>query len=137
MNKRISARSIIIEDGNVYTMFRRRLKEEGTFKEYYVIPGGGIENNEELTECALREIKEELSVDIKIIGYLGKIENEETIAHFFHSEIISGIPTLGGEELEKCSKNNYYEIKLIPIKDINNLDIMAKDMILKAYNKIK
>ena len=27
--------------------------------EYWVIPGGGMENGESLTECAIRELKEE------------------------------------------------------------------------------
>ncbi len=135
MEKRISSRGIIINGDNVYTMFRRRIKEDGTKKEYYVVPGGGIEKNEELTDNLLREMKEEFSVDVKIIGYLGKDESEDTIAHFFRCEIIEGIPTLGGEELVKCCDSNYYEICQVQIKDLDSIDIMAKDMILKAYNE--
>lgn len=135
MKKRISSRGIIIDGDNVYTMFRRRIKDDGTVKEYYVVPGGGIEENEELTESILREMKEEFSVGVKIIGYLGKDESEETIAHFFHCEIVSGTPTLGGEELEKCCDSNYYEIRQVPINNLDSIDIMAKDMILKAYNE--
>ena len=135
MKKRISARGIIITGNSVYTMFRRRIKEDGTLKEYYVLPGGGINENEELTDGILREMKEEFSVDVKIIGYLGKDENEETIAHFFHCEIITGTPALGGEELKKCCDNNYYEIRQVSINDLDRIDIMAKAMILKAYYK--
>ena len=40
--KRISSRGIIIEENYVYLMFRRRIKENGEQKEYYVIPGRGI-----------------------------------------------------------------------------------------------
>ena len=50
MDKRVSSRGIIIEDGSVYAMFRRRIKDDGTVKEYYVIPGGGIEENETLEQ---------------------------------------------------------------------------------------
>lgn len=137
MNKRISARAIIINEDNVYTMFRRKLEEDGNYKEYYVLPGGGILENEDLNTCVLREIKEEFSAKIEVIEYLGKKENNESIAHFFLCQIVSGIPTLGGEELERCCDSNYYEIRLVSIKDLDSLDIMAKDMILKAYNKLK
>ncbi|MDD2208356.1 MAG: NUDIX domain-containing protein [Bacilli bacterium] len=137
MNKRISARAIIFNKDRVYTMFRRKLQKDGNFKEYYVLPGGGILENEDIKTCVLREIKEEFSVQVKVIEYLGKTENNENIAHFFHCQIVSGTPSLGGEELERCCDNNYYEIRLVSIKDLDNLDIMAKDMILKAYNKLK
>ena len=135
MEKRISSRGIIIEDDYVYAMFRRRIKDDGTIKEYYVIPGGGIEKNETLEENLLREMKEEFSVDVKINGYLGKDEGEDSIANFFSCSIINGTPTLGGEEKERCAENNYYEIRKVPIKDLDKIDILAKDMIMKAYNK--
>ncbi len=132
MDKRVSARGIIIEDKEVYLMFRRRILDDGSIKEYYVIPGGGINENESLEDCLKRELKEELSIDIKINSYLGYDESKDTIAHFYSCSIINGIPSLGGEELERCSKSNYYEIKKVKIKDLDNIDIMAKDMIIKA-----
>ncbi len=135
MEKRISSRGIIIEDDYVYAMFRRRIKDDGTVKEYYVIPGGGIEENETLEENVIREMKEEFSVNVKINGYLGKDEGEESIANFFNCSIINGTPELGGEEKERCTENNYYEIRKISIKDLDKIDILAKDMIMKAYNK--
>ena len=135
MKKRVSSRGIIIEDEKVYLMFRRKRNNDGTFKEYYVIPGGGIEENETLEENLIREMKEEFSIDVKIEGYLGKDEGEESIANFYSCSIISGIPTLGGEELEKCTENNYYEIKKVSLKDLDNINLLGKDMILKAYNK--
>ncbi len=50
MSKRISVRGIIIDSDEVYTIFRRRVNGDRTFKEYYVIPGGGIEKGETLEE---------------------------------------------------------------------------------------
>ena len=135
MAKRVSSRGIIIEDDYVYAMFRRRIKDDGTVKEYYVIPGGGIEENETLEENVTREMKEEFSVDVKIDGYLGKDEGEDSIAHFFACSITNGIPCLGGEELERCTESNYYEIRKVPIKDLDKIDILSTDMIMRAYNK--
>lgn len=133
MDKRVSSRGIIIEDGSVYAMFRRRIKDDGTVKEYYVIPGGGIEENETLEENVIREMKEEFSVDVKIDGYLGKDEGEDSIAHFFACSIVNGTPCLGGEELERCTESNYYEIRKVSINDLDKVDILSVDMIMKAY----
>ena len=135
MEKRVSSRGIIIEDDNVYAMFRRRIKDDGTIKEYYVIPGGGINENETLEENVIREMKEEFSVDVKIKGYLGKDESDETIAHFFSCSIINGTPKLGGEELERCTEQNYYEIRKVAIEDLDKVDILSTDMIMKAFKE--
>ena len=82
MEKRVSVRGIIIDGDKVYAIFRRRVNDDGTFKEYYVIPGGGLEKGETLEETLIRELKEELSIDVDIIGYLGFDEDDTSIAHF-------------------------------------------------------
>jgi len=134
MEKRVSARAIIIEGNEVLTMFRRKKKDDGSYKEYYVIPGGGVEDGETLEETCIREIKEEYNVDIKVLGYLGSDEKETTIGHFFHAEIIDGVPTLGGEESDRNNPDNYYEIRRINIDKLNDYDIDAKEFINKAKN---
>ena len=131
MGKRISSRAIIIDNGVLLTMFRRKIKD-GKVKEYYVIPGGGLEGNESLTENVIRELKEEFSVDIKVLGYLGKEEHEKTIEHYFHCTIVNGEPKLGGEELLRMTNENYYEIQKINLKDLKEIDINAKDKIEMA-----
>jgi len=134
MEKRVSARAIIIEGNEILTMFRRKKKDDGNYKEYYVIPGGGVEDGETLEETCIREIKEEYNVDIKVLGYLGSDEKETTIGHFFHAEIIDGVPTLGGEESDRNNPDNYYEIRRINIDKLDDYDIDAKEFINKAKN---
>ena len=132
MEKRVSARAIIIEDNGVLTMFRRKKKNDGSYKEYYVIPGGGVEENESLEETCIRELKEEYNVDIKILGYLGSDERETTIGHLFHAKIINGIPILSGEESERNNDDNYYEIRKVNLNELNEVDIDSVDFIRKA-----
>ena len=134
MEKRVSARAIIIDNGEVLTMFRRKKKDDGSYKEYYVMPGGGVEDGESLEETVIRELKEEYNVDIRIIGYLGCEEREKTLSHMFHCEIISGVPSLGGPELDRCSEDNYYEIKRVNVSELDDIDIDGKGFIIKAVN---
>lgn len=131
MKKRVSSRAIIIEDGKLLAMFRRKIKEDGSVKEYYVIPGGGLEENETLEENVIRELKEEFSVDIEVVKFLGTEEYDDTIANYFLCKIVNGTPKLGGEELERMTNENYYEIKYIDLNEIDNYDINAKDIIKK------
>ena len=135
MKKRVSARAVIIENDQVIAMFRKKKQEDGTHKEYYVIPGGGVEENETLEEACVRELKEEYNVDINVLGYLGKEENETTISHMFHAKISKGIPTLGGEEKERNNENNYYEIRRIDLNKLDEINIYASEFNKKANNK--
>ena len=58
--KRNTARGIIFFENKVVMM--HRIKKG---REYYVIPGGGIEPGEESIEALKREIKEELSIKVE------------------------------------------------------------------------
>lgn len=135
MEKRISSRAIIIKDNKVLMMYRRKKDKEGNIDEYYVTPGGGQENNETLEETVIRELKEEFNVDIKIIGYLGIIENDKTINYFYHCEVINGTPTLSGEEKERMTDDNYYEVSEVSLDELDNKIIIGREMIELALNK--
>lgn len=128
---RNSARAVIIKNGELLTIFRRKIKGD-EIKEYYVIPGGGIEGNETPQETVVRELKEELNVDIKVLNYLGENERENGKDIYYKCEIISGTPHLGGEELERMTESNYYEPKYIKLCNLNEIDISAKEIIRKA-----
>ena len=134
MKKRINSRAVIIENGKVLTMFRRKTKN-GITEEYYVIPGGGIEDGETLEENVKRELSEELNVEIEIIGYLGTIEYDTNIANFFHCNIVKGEPKLGGEELERMTEDNYYEVRFVDINKLDEIEFSAKEKVYQALNK--
>lgn len=133
MDKRISSRAIIINDGCLLTMFRRKIKD-GKIKEYYVIPGGGLEENESLEENVIRELKEEFSVNVEVLGFLGKEEYENTIEYYFHCKIVGGTLALGGPEKDRISEDNYYEIRNIKLENLDKIDINAKDKVKMAIS---
>lgn len=109
--KRISSRTIIIEDNKLLAMFRRKIKD-GVKKEYYVIPGW-LEEGETLDENVIREIKVEFNIDIELIKKLETLEFDETIENYFLCKRINVTPELSGEEKDRMSENNYYEVRLI------------------------
>lgn len=131
---RISSRAVIIQDGKVLTMFRRKIKD-GKVKEYYVIPGGGQDEGETLEETVIRELKEEMNVDIKVLGYLGQEIWQESTSNFFHCEIVKGTPMLGGEELERMKEENYYEPRFISLDSLKAIDVVGIEFIQKAAKK--
>lgn len=126
MNKRESGRAIIIDNDEVILMFRRRIID-GITKEYYAIPGGGIETGETKEAATIREIKEEFNLDIEILSYLGTVEDEKNIGYVFNTKIIGGNLKLGGEELEHNNESNYYEIQRIKLNEIDNIELFEEN----------
>ena len=126
MNKRESGRAIIIDNDEVILMFRRKIIN-GITKEYYAIPGGGIETGETKEAATIREIKEEFNLDIEILSYLGTVEDEKNIGYVFNTKIIGGNLKLGGEELEHNNESNYYEIQRIKLNEIDNIELFEEN----------
>ena len=124
--KRINGRAIIIDGDEILLMFRRKIKN-GITKEYYAIPGGGIETGETKEAATIREIKEEFNLDIEILSYLGTVEDEKNIGYVFNTKIIGGNLKLGGEELEHNNESNYYEIQRIKLNEIDNIELFEEN----------
>ena len=133
--KRVVSRGIIFIDSKVVLLKRIR-KEFNKYLHYYAIPGGGVEDGETLEEACIREVKEEVSLDVTIDKYLGVEEYDKGIVHYYKVNYLGGIPILGGEEKEKNNPDNYYEVSLIDIKDLDNISIygVGIDKIKEAYN---
>ena len=142
MSKKITARAVIIQDNDVILLFRHKLKK-GKIIEYYALPGGHLENNETNEECVIRELKEELSIDVKIISFLGTVEKKKHLDYIYNCQWLSGELLLGGEEKEQNNPNNYYRIQRINIQDIENIPLypgnlnMIKKALLERRNNEK
>ena len=128
---RKTARAIIIEDNKLLVFFRRKIRD-GKEITYYAIPGGHVEENETCEETVVRELKEEMNLDIEIISKLGSfvIENQEE--NYYQAKIVGGELMFGGEELERNCEDNFYEIRWLPISDLDNSGIRALDFIKKV-----
>lgn len=133
--KRVVSRGIIVID-NKFVLLKRIRKEGDEYLHYYAIPGGGVESDETLEDACIREVKEEVNLDVTIDKYLGTDEYENGICHYFKVNYLGGKPILGGEEKEQNNPDNFYEVELIPFNQIDNLEIPGTglDMLKKVLN---
>ena len=60
------ATRLIIEDGDKLVFIKRRKKINGGIKEFYVLPGGMLDEGEDFETAGVREALEELSVKVEI-----------------------------------------------------------------------
>lgn len=128
MSKRICCRGIILEEDKVDLMYREK-KVNGKILKYYTYPGGGLEENETLENCVKREVKEEFDIDVEVLQLLKTVEYKENITHYFACKKIKGALTLSGEEKQRSNKENYYEVRKVPLTEIDSIDLYEKELI--------
>lgn len=116
--KRIRAVAIIVNDDKILVIHRIN-----NGKEYFVFPGGGVENGETVEQAVLREVQEETSLEVKIEKMLYHHIYDDDTEHFFYlCRYVSGEPKLGnGNEARNMKESNanfykpiWYEIKDLP-----------------------
>lgn len=115
MNERVSA--VIINDSKILLI--RRIKPG---REYYVFPGGGVEEGEDEQYAMLREIKEELSINAKIERLLFEVENQSRKELYFLIREVINTPKLGGPEKERINEQNQYIIEWVELDKIPTMD---------------
>ena len=93
--------------------------------EYYVIPGGGIEDGETPSDAAVRELKEETSLDVVLGEKIGELEEDGNRQYFYLARSWSGTPTLGGPEAERNSPDNQYLLEWVPIEKLRDINLRA------------
>lgn len=74
--------AVVITRGGEILLINRTKGE----RNYYVLPGGGVESEETPEQGAIREMKEELSIDISIKEPLITFENQGQTEYYFLAE---------------------------------------------------
>ena len=137
------AGGLLIENGKLLLIHRIK-KKDGVVKEYYVVPGGGIEDGENIEAATKRELKEEIGIDVEIVGDkpLYTLEQENGNQYFSVINKISGeIGTGTGPEFSDLSyaDKGVYSAEMISIQDIINGKInMVPEIVKEEFiNTIK
>lgn len=126
---------IVIKDGKILLMKR---KKNGY--EYWVIPGGHLQQGEDPMKVVLREIFEETHIkakDPKLVFEFRDYE-KDNFDYYYICEYHSGVIELGGEEAIKNSEENFYKPHWIELGEIHNLNILpkfAKEWIIETLVK--
>ncbi len=111
---------VIIRDGKILLI--RRIKNGN---EYYVYPGGGIDEGEDKLTALNREMKEELNFEIKEFEFLFKLDDtydvRQQIDYTYLIKDFTGDLQLGGPEKEIMNENNQYYPEWIDFEDFKNI----------------
>lgn len=132
-----SVRGIIKKEDGIILIHRIKRKKDGTYREYYVVPGGKMEKNETEEETVIREVKEEVGIIIKPFKKMFEYNSDydNSIQKFYLCEYIKGeIGTGNGPELNNKLEDEVFEIVIIKKNEIANINLVPeeiKDIILR------
>jgi 8-oxo-dGTP pyrophosphatase MutT (NUDIX family) len=115
-NKRVGA--VIKRENKVLLIHRFKNGDE-----YWVLPGGGVEDEESLEEALKREVFEETGLELIGFESLGSDESGDHHHYYYDCKVSVGEPQLGGPEKDNSSAENIYILEWVEILNISKLNV--------------
>ncbi|OAT83899.1 hypothetical protein A6P54_00950 [Bacillus sp. MKU004] len=106
---------ILIIEQNKIAVIKRSIGKD----EYFVIPGGGVDEGESFEEAAVREAEEELGIEVKELYLALEFEQNGSQKYFFGGKYIGELGRGTGEEY-RSGRGTYLPcwIDLHRLKDV-------------------
>jgi 8-oxo-dGTP diphosphatase len=135
--KRVRAAALVCKDNKILMIKRKKL-----FREYYILPGGTVENNESPESAALRELFEETSVTADIAKELHTYTFNSVFNHIFLCTYINGEPKLqdDSEEVRHSNMLNHFTPLWVPLHDLPNITMYSeqtKSVLIKYSSNLE
>ena len=92
-------------------------------REYFILPGGSMEDGESGEETLIRELKEEASITVSIVKKIGEVYNDfdKRTHRLFLCNISDGEVRLGGPEAERHNDNNKYILEWHLVTELDTI----------------
>lgn len=119
---KVGVGGIVIQDGRVLLLLRKRPPEAGTWS----LPGGRVEFGERLEDAVVRELREELGITVEVeslvcvTNHIVPAENAHWVAPAYRVRLLSGVPQ--NLEPEKTAAIEWFPLSILP----ENLSISAR-----------
>lgn len=114
---------ILLDKSGQFMILIKRIKLDKT---YFVFPGGGIEAGETPRQAALRELSEELAIQVPAEAIKAEKQQEDGWLFLIQSQESVGPLAIHGEEAERSTPENRYLPKWFSLEEIAELTIFPE-----------
>ena len=135
----VGSGAIIFNDKEEILLIKRKfIGEDRTTSNMWSVPGGEVNFGEKAEDAAIREVKEEIGVDVEIIKFIGYhnqiLKNSKVHWHCnsFLCKIKNGIPEI--MEKDRIEKIGWFPVDKIP-KDSGIAHVVAPLHMLGLINE--
>ena len=125
----IRVAAILIENKQIALI--KRQNQKGT---YFVFPGGHLEPNEDPVDALIREIHEELGINVNVIKLIIKFVRPHSEEYYYLSEFCGGVFGTGNGS-EFLSQEETYEplwVNFWELSSLNLLPPLVKEKIVEC-----
>ena len=120
--KQIEVVAAIIKNDNKILCVQRKESELSYISKKYEFPGGKMEANETKTETIVREIKEELAMDINVK------EEFLTVTHQYPDYLLTMHSFICTSNESKVTLTEHIDYKWLELEELDTLDWAAADV---------
>lgn len=120
---------VIIKDDKILLMYRVNKD-----KKYYCFPGGEPEEGETPKQTAVREVKEETTLDVTLGELLCEVEETDSrggIGYYYLCTGFTGTAELSGEEKGFSCPENLYELQWVDMDKLDDLVVYPEEVVKK------
>jgi len=131
--KKNRATAIIIRNGKLLLIHRQK-----PGRDYYVLPGGGVDLEESFEETCTREVKEETGLDVLALRLVFRYITLEKEENYYVTKVTPAEPVLGGAEAERQSPEDTYTflwVEAAQLESLNLLPGVARRICLEILQK--
>ena len=142
---RVRASGLCIHDNKILLIHRINLEKWKGDQEYYVIPGGGVEDGESVEDAVIREMKEETDVDVTLGELFYELEDldpqgKKIKYYAYFCKYSGGEPKLreDSEEAKEMKEGiHFYKPIWVALSELKNIVLYPtplKDKLIKTLS---
>lgn len=117
-NSRIAARGVCINKNNEIALTHIFATDKFGHRDYYELPGGGKRLGETVLESAIREMREELGVEVSLLAKIGIVHdfynliNQENFSYYY----LFNVEKIGERHFEERESRLIDKIVWVPLQ---------------------
>jgi ADP-ribose pyrophosphatase YjhB (NUDIX family) len=113
--------AVIIKNKSLLLIHRQKPE-----KDYYVLPGGSIEDGETTEQACIREVREETGLEVLRLELLVTQENMGNKEYYYLAYTKPGEEVLGSPEFERITANNRYILEWVSSDRLSNINMLPE-----------